>query len=113
MRHFYEQYIPAIVEEEYTCVGLGLELMTRLRELNQLVSSSISLVSCEESIEDPASYLERGPCEASDKEHVLVCMKVEIAGRKGVLLLDPGYHVARVVTVMEDKAYPHTGEWIN
>lgn len=109
VRHFYEQYIPAIVEEEYTCVGLGLELITRLRDLEQSVSSSISLVSCEESVEDPAGYLERGPCEVSDKEHVLVCMKVEIAGRKGVLLLDPGYHVARVVTVMEDKAYPHTG----
>ena len=25
------------------------------------------------------------------------------------MLLDPGYHIARVITVMEDKIYPHTG----
>lgn len=25
------------------------------------------------------------------------------------MLLDPGYHIARVVTVMADKLYPHTG----
>jgi len=25
------------------------------------------------------------------------------------MLLDPGYHVARVITVMADKLYPHTG----
>lgn len=29
--------------------------------------------------------------------------------RSGYLLLDPGYHVSRVVTIMEDKLYPHTG----
>ncbi|CAK9799085.1 hypothetical protein ANTQUA_LOCUS1853 [Anthophora quadrimaculata] len=28
------------------------------------------------------------------------------------MLLDPGYHVARVITVMEDKLYPHTGWFI-
>lgn len=25
------------------------------------------------------------------------------------MLLDPGYHIARVITVMADKLYPHTG----
>lgn len=28
------------------------------------------------------------------------------------MLLDPGYHVARVITVMADKSYPHTGWFI-
>lgn len=45
-----------------------------------------------------------------EKEHVLLAMKVEIDGRGGVLLCDPGYHVGRVVTVMCDGVYPHTGE---
>lgn len=45
-----------------------------------------------------------------EKEHVLLAMKVEVDGRSGVLLCDPGYHVGRVVTVMGDGVYPHTGK---
>lgn len=45
-----------------------------------------------------------------EKEHCLMCMRFEFNGRSGVLLCDPGYHVARVVTVMDDRAYPHTGK---
>lgn len=49
-----------------------------------------------------------------EKEHVAVCLKIKIGlgiglERSGYLLLDPGYHVSRVVTIMEDKLYPHTG----
>lgn len=40
---------------------------------------------------------------------MLVCLRIEIDKRRGVMLLDPGYHVARVITVMADKLYPHTG----
>lgn len=39
-----------------------------------------------------------------------MCLKVEFSGRTAVMLCDPGYHVARVVTVMADGAYPHTGK---
>jgi hypothetical protein len=45
-----------------------------------------------------------------EKEHVLVALRVDVAGRPGTLLLDPGYHIARVITVMADNLYPHTGE---
>lgn len=41
-----------------------------------------------------------------------MCLKVEFDGRKGTLLCDPGYHVARVVTLMSDRAYPNTGWFI-
>jgi hypothetical protein len=49
-----------------------------------------------------------------EKEHVSVCLKIQIGDgtsgtRKGFLLLDPGYNISRVITVMEDKIYPHTG----
>ena len=47
--------------------------------------------------------------DSGEKEHVLVCLKIEINGRRGIMLLDPGYHIARVITVMADKMYPHTG----
>ncbi|KOC62246.1 hypothetical protein WH47_04004 [Habropoda laboriosa] len=64
-------------------------------------------------INNVASYVGGPPAaDSREKEHVLVCLKIEINGRKGVMLLDPGYHVARVITVMEDKLYPHTGWFI-
>jgi len=63
-----------------------------------------------QAIDDIQSYVETEPSVmSSEKEHVLVAMKLEIGGRRGILLLDPGYHVARVVTVMRDTKYPHTG----
>ncbi|CAG7733749.1 unnamed protein product [Allacma fusca] len=67
-------------------------------------------------IETLDSYVGNVPPDKStvEKEHVLVCLqiRIETAGkvRKGFLLLDPGYHVSRVVTVMEDGLYPHTGK---
>lgn len=57
-------------------------------------------VSCGDS---PAAVL------AAEKEHVMVGVLVRLDGRPGLLLADPGYHVPRVVTVMADRAYPHTG----
>lgn len=47
-----------------------------------------------------------------EKEHVLLALHVKVDGRKGVLLCDPGYHVGRVVTVMADGVYPHTGRFV-
>lgn len=63
-----------------------------------------------QTIGDIAGYVGGPPAaDSGEKEHVLVCLKIEINGRRGILLLDPGYHVARVITVMADKSYPHTG----
>lgn len=39
----------------------------------------------------------------------MVAMQIEINGRGGVVLLDPGYQIGRVITVMIDQQYPHTG----
>jgi hypothetical protein len=74
------------------------------------IASGLYLVSCEETIGDIAGYVGGPPAaDSGEKEHVLVCLKVEINKRRGIVLLDPGYHVARVITVMADKLYPHTG----
>lgn len=63
-----------------------------------------------QTIGDIAGYVGGPPAaDSGEKEHVLVCLKIEIGQRRGVMLLDPGYHVARVITVMADKLYPHTG----
>ncbi|XP_043275812.1 uncharacterized protein [Venturia canescens] len=113
VERFYHKYQPLITHKHHTCVGLGFELMRRLYKLNERypgISSGLYLVSCEETIGDIAGYVGGPPAaDSGEKEHVLVCLKIEINGRRGVLLLDPGYHVARVVTVMADKSYPHTG----
>ncbi|XP_058788843.1 uncharacterized protein LOC131662887 [Phymastichus coffea] len=115
LEHFYRKYQPLIVEERHTCVGLGLELVRRLCVNLECrfpgLSQGLYLASCEETIGDVASYVGGPPAaDSGEKEHVLVCLKVIIGeNRRGLLLLDPGYHVARVVTVMHDKMYPHTG----
>ncbi|XP_024946376.1 uncharacterized protein LOC107273256, partial [Cephus cinctus] len=110
---FYRKYQPLIIHGQHTCVGLGFELLRRLCALDKRFSgmaNGLYLVSCEETIGDIAGYVGGPPAaDSGEKEHVLVCLKIEIAGRRGVLLLDPGYHVARVITVMADKLYPHTG----
>lgn len=72
------------------------------------------VVSCEEEINGTPMYIGLydhldSACYRLEKEHVLMCLKVEFSGRTCVLLCDPGYHVSRVVTVMSDNAYPHTG----
>ncbi|XP_008205348.3 uncharacterized protein LOC100118472, partial [Nasonia vitripennis] len=113
LEHFYRKYQPLIVNERHTCVGLGFELLRRLCGLNKRfpgLASGLYLVSCEETIGDIASYVGGPPAaDSGEKEHVLVCLKIEINNRRGIMLLDPGYHVARVITVMADKQYPHTG----
>lgn len=63
-----------------------------------------------QTIGDITGYVGGPPAaDSGEKEHVLVCLKININGRHGIMLLDPGYHVARVITVMADKLYPHTG----
>ncbi|XP_014480694.1 PREDICTED: uncharacterized protein LOC106747570, partial [Dinoponera quadriceps] len=113
LERFYRKYQPLITDEHYTCVGLGFELLRRLTDLDERypgLASSLYLTSCEETIGDIASYVGGPPAaDSGEKEHVLVCLKIKIGERCGFMLLDPGYHIARVVTVMADKLYPHTG----
>ncbi|XP_060523107.1 uncharacterized protein LOC132700043 [Cylas formicarius] len=117
---FFHKYTPRITTEHHTCVGLALELRSRLKKLRDRfpdLHEHIAIVSCEENIVSVADYttlrdtFDTEPC-TLEKEHVLLCVKLEFSGRNGVLLCDPGYHVARVVTVMADKAYPNTGWFI-
>lgn len=54
--------------------------------------------------------VEKPDAASTEKEHVLVGLKLNIAGRLGIFLLDPGYHIARVITVMGDQLYPHSGK---
>ncbi|XP_051172449.1 uncharacterized protein LOC127288830, partial [Leptopilina boulardi] len=110
---FYRKYQPVITHQHHTCVGLGFELLYRLCKLNEKfpgIENGLYLVSCEETIGDISGYVGGPPAaDSGEKEHVLVCLKILINGRRGVMLLDPGYHIARVITVMGDKLYPHTG----
>lgn len=89
---------------------------SRLAEHHPHIAERCYLVSCEEAVEESEAYIHHctekdiehaGP--GLEKEHALVAMKIEVGGREGVLILDPGYHVARAVTVMKDQCYPHTG----
>ncbi|XP_055624232.1 uncharacterized protein LOC129767395 [Toxorhynchites rutilus septentrionalis] len=113
--HFQNYMIP-INRRHHMCVSLGMEIVSRLAEQHPKIAKHLYLVSCEEAVEDAEAYIQH--CEVEDiekagksleKEHALVAMKIVVGGREGVLILDPGYHVARAVTVMKDQCYPHTG----
>lgn len=114
----FSSYNPPISRAHHTCVGLALELWTKLCSLNYKfpdLTDHLYLVSCEESIQALSEYVALSDCLDSvayslEKEHVLLALRLNIDGRRGVLLCDPGYHVGRVVTVMFDGLYPHTGE---
>lgn len=114
---FYSRYSPPITPEHYTCVGLALELWNRLcNDLEKRypgIGKHLCAVSCEEDIDNAPVYMgqhvQEAGCYRFEKEHVLMCLKFEINGRTGTLLCDPGYHVARVVTIMTDGTYPNTG----
>lgn len=111
----YRQYAPPIRNKKHTCVGLGLELMRRWRALERQFpgcGAATALVSCEEAVVEVREYVAReGPhlLLTAEKEHAMVCVRVLVDGRPGALLADPGYHVPRIVTVMLDRQYPHTG----
>ncbi|CAH2044209.1 unnamed protein product, partial [Iphiclides podalirius] len=116
LRKLFGRYSPPIRRRRYTCVGLGIELIKRLRCLEKQwrgLIAATALVSCEEAVEDVWEYVRggEGPATmaAAEKEHVMVCVTISVDGRPGVLLADPGYHVPMVITVMMDSAYPHTG----
>jgi hypothetical protein len=114
LEEFYRAYIPPITSKHHTCVGLGLDLTGTILQLENTypgIGSALFLASCEEDIGNVNRYVSTPTPDTrtSEKEHVVVSLKVELEGRVGVLLLDPGYHVAHPVVVMEDGEYPHTG----
>lgn len=116
LRRFFQKYVPPVNRRHHMCVSLGMEIISRISEVYPEIADLFYLVSCEEACEDIASYVEH--CEEQrieiaafslEKEHALVALKVNVAGRDGILILDPGYHVSRAVTIMQDQNYPHTG----
>ncbi|XP_054159791.1 uncharacterized protein LOC128958001 [Oppia nitens] len=105
--NFVSNYKSRIAKDSLSCVGLSIQLIRKLRQTNQRFSRSIGLVSCEEAVKDTGAYTIQSPNNV--KEHCMVCIKVNIGGRRsGYALLDPGYHIARPIIVMEDNCYPHT-----
>jgi hypothetical protein len=116
LQEFFQNYSPPVNRRHHMCVSLAMEIVSRVALLRPDIADHFYLVSCEEAVEDTVSYIEQ--CEGKtiesaawnlEKEHSLVAMKINIAGREGMMLLDPGYHVARAVTIMKDQCYPHTG----
>lgn len=116
LRNFFQVFSPPVNRRHHTCVSLGMEIIARVSEVFPNVADKMYLVSCEEAVENHLAYIETCAEAGIDhagfgleKEHSLVALKISVSGRKGIVILDPGYHVARVVTVMKDEGYPHTG----
>jgi hypothetical protein len=119
LNEFFRNYIPEINRQNHMCVSLGMEIISRVALLRPDIAEHFYLVSCEEAVENAIGYAENcnqpnidSVARTLEKEHVLVAMKIRVADREGMLLLDPGYHVARAVTIMQDEKYPHTNFFV-
>lgn len=119
LKSFFQSYVPPVNRRHHMCVSLAMEIIFRISEKYPQIAEHFYLVSCEEACEDVPGYIEH--CEEQrievaafslEKEHALVAMKIKVAGREGMMILDPGYHVARVITIMKDENYPHTGWFV-
>lgn len=118
LAEYYPKYSPPIRAHKHTCVGLAMEVMKRLKVLENDfpgITKAMMLVSCDENIESLEDYTTSspGPQEfliETEKDHVMLAINVRVGGRPGIFLSDLGYHISRVVTVMADRCYPHTGE---
>lgn len=112
LRAYFQSYTPPINRRYHMCVSLAMEIVQRLSESCPQLADHLYLVSCEEAVESIQPYILNCKDNAMynlEKEHSLVAMRINVSGREGLLILDPGYHVARAVTVMKDQCYPHTG----
>lgn len=117
LKSFFQFYDLPINRRHHMCVSLAMEIMTRIIEIFPVLQHYLYLVSCEEQVMSQSDYIEstdevgglNSPHANVEKEHAMVAMKISIAGREGVMILDPGYHIGRAVTVMSDQMYPHTG----
>lgn len=112
LRAYFQSYTPPINRRHHMCVSLAMEIVHRLSESCPQLADHLYLVSCEEAVESIQPYILNCKDNAMynlEKEHSLAAMRINVAGRDGLLILDPGYHVARAVTVMKDQCYPHTG----
>nr|CAG4644221.1 EOG090X0BHG [Lepidurus arcticus] len=114
LEEFYRLYKPPITPKHHTCVGLGMDLSQRIFQFEAQypgLSQCIFLASCEEEVGNVPHYTASSipNTHTSEKEHVVVAMHFTLGERKGVMLLDTGYHVAHPVFVMEDLLFPHTG----
>lgn len=116
LKAHFQNYVIPINRRHHMCVSLAMEIVSRIAEQDPQLAKHFYLVSCEEAVEESEAYIQH--CEEKDiehagpsleKEHALIAMRLEVGGREGVMVLDPGYHVARAVTVMKDQCYPHTG----
>ncbi|KAH8404002.1 hypothetical protein KR215_007783, partial [Drosophila sulfurigaster] len=119
LRSFFQFYDVPINRRHHMCVSLAFEIIARLVQMFPQLGQYLYVVSCEEQVVDCNDYVqmdeEYGMNSADagvEKEHVMVAMRFAIGERHGVMILDPGYHVGRAVTVMSDQSYPHTG-WFN
>ncbi|XP_059608305.1 uncharacterized protein LOC132256127 isoform X2 [Phlebotomus argentipes] len=117
LRLFFQHYTPPVNRRHHMCVSLAMEIVTRLADVLPTLAEHLFIVSCEEAVESAEPYIANchkgrsleGASHSLEKEHALIAVHISVAGREGLMILDPGYHVARAVTVMKDLCYPHTG----
>lgn len=112
---FYRSYSAPVVSQGLSCVGLSLRLRDAVATRLPALRHSVVMASCEEWVEDLDEYvLQPDPGVDTVKEHVMLAVRIRCRAtdQRVLVLLDSGYHVPRLVVVTSDRAWPHTGRFV-
>lgn len=116
LSEFYKKYQIPVHRYDHQCVTLSMEIIHRFCLAHPILNDKMYLVSCKEDVDSIESYIfdfnrpgVNHSTQTLNIEHVLAAMRIQVAGREGVMLFDNGYHVPHVITVMKDGKCPHTG----
>lgn len=112
---FYKSYDIPINRRDHNCVTLSMELIYRLCLKRPDLNDKLYLVSSKYDIYDIDDYISNFKRDFDKvsfkltKEHVIVALRIKIAGRDGIILFDSSNSIAHAITVMKDKNIPHNG----
>jgi len=110
---FFREYDGPITDEHYTCVGLAMDLLSKiqinLKRAYPDIVSKFFIASCEGEYDGGYTKNSPPPLYFVLKEHITLGLNINVNGRSGRIILDPGYQASKAVVVMKDRKYPHTG----
>jgi len=102
-----------ITAEHYTSVELAMDLLnkiqTNLHPAYPDIVTKLFIASCEGEYDGDYTKNSPPPLYFVFKEHIMLGLNINVNGRSGRIILEPGYQASKAVVVMKDRKYPHTG----
>lgn len=118
LRKFYKLYDVPVNRHDHNCVTLSMEIIYRLSLKLSELNDKMYLVSCKMEIQNIDNYISNFKSARNNvtcnmnMEHVLAALRIQVAGRDGIMLFDSSDNIIHAITVMKDGKSPHTGWFI-